>query len=183
MPGLIFDNLARQRRLRQLIATDRDRLYRLAWSWCHDRDRAEDLVQETQARALARLGDLRNEARAGVWLTRILANLYRDSFRRPCAEPLHDEALVSDDADPETLVERSEQVARARRAIARLNREQRLVLTLVDLGGFSYAETADILDIPAGTVMSRLSRARQRLRELLQRASAGPVVVPLRGRT
>lgn len=176
----MLDRLARQRRLRVLIGDQRDRLFRIAWSWCHDRDQAEDLVQETQARALAKLGDLRDEARAEVWLTRILANLFRDGLRQRRPEPLVEDALPADDIGPEQLTERSELVRRTRLGVARLKQEQRQVLTLVDLGGFSYAETAEILGIPAGTVMSRLARARSRLRELLRDKHTAGAVIPMR---
>ncbi|HHI77601.1 MAG TPA: sigma-70 family RNA polymerase sigma factor [Gammaproteobacteria bacterium] len=178
----LLDKLGRNRRLRHEICAQRERLYRLAWSWSHDQHLAEDLVQETQARALAKLDSLRDEDRLAVWLTRIMANLFRDQFRRQREEtgqemePVHEET-------PEEAAGRSQLVQRTREAIAALNDDHRQIITLVDLAGFSYADTALILDVPVGTVMSRLSRARGRLREQLRQVhEEGRVVVPLRKR-
>jgi RNA polymerase sigma-70 factor (ECF subfamily) len=177
----LFGSLGRRRRLRSQICAERERLYRIAWSWCHDSQLADDLTQETVARALAKLDGLRDEARLQVWLTQILANLYRDQFRRPPAETgLETETLVAAD-DPEQLANRTQLIVRTREAITLLGEDQRQVLTLVDIAEFSYADTAAILDVPVGTVMSRLSRARRRMREILERQGIGHAeVVPLR---
>lgn len=175
--------LGRKRRLRQEACAQRERLYRLAWSWCHDQHLAEDLVQETLAKALSRLDSLRDEARLVVWLTRIMANLYRDQFRRKREETGHEFEPVSEET-PEQAVDRSLLVRLTREAIASLNEDHRQIITLVDLSGFSYSDTAQILDIPVGTVMSRLSRARKRLRVELEKAqiSTASVVVSIRKR-
>ena len=179
--GNLFGGLGRRRRLRSQICSERERLYRIAWSWCHDATLADDLVQETQARALAKLDTLREESRLQVWLTQILANLYRDQFRRPPAETgLEVETLAAGD-DPEHEVNRSQLIVRTREAIEMLTGDQRQVLTLVDVAEFSYADTASILGVPVGTVMSRLSRARRRMREILEQQGIGHAdVVPLR---
>jgi RNA polymerase sigma-70 factor (ECF subfamily) len=177
----LFSGFGRRRRLRAEICAERERLYRIAWSWCHDGSQAEDLAQETVARALAKLDSLRDESRLQVWLTQILANLFRDQFRRIQPETgLEPELLASED-DPEHSADRAQLIDRTREAIAALKDDQRQVLTLVDVAGFSYADTAAILDVPVGTVMSRLSRARGRMRELLQQRGIGRAdVVPLR---
>lgn len=177
----LFGRFGRQRQLRDRICAERDRLYRIAWSWCHDSHLADDLVQEAQARALAKLDSLREESRLQVWLTQILANLYRDQFRRVQAETGLEADALAAVGDPEDHTDRSQLVARTREAIGSLNEDQRQVLTLVDIAEFSYADTATILSVPVGTVMSRLSRARQRLREILARQGIGHAdVVPLR---
>lgn len=177
----LFGNIGRRRRLRNQISGERDRLYRIAWSWCHDRYLADDLAQETLARALTKIDSLREESRLQVWLTQILANLYRDLFRRPPTETgLETDTLIAAD-DPEHAADRNQLIARTRVAIAQLNDGQRQVLTLVDIAEFSYADTAAVLDVPVGTVMSRLSRARRRLREILEQQGIGHAdVVPLR---
>ena len=77
----LFGSFGRRRRLQRQIGAERDRLYRIAWSWCHDSYQADDLVQETLARALAKVDNLREESRLQVWLTQILANLHRDHYR------------------------------------------------------------------------------------------------------
>ena len=177
----LLGGIGRRRRLRGQICAERDRLYRIAWSWCHDSHQADDLAQETLARALARIDSLREEGRLRVWLTQILANLYHDQFRRAAPETgLDSDALPGRD-DPEQAANRTQLIARTRDAIERLSDEQRQVLTLIDVAGFSYADTATVLDVPVGTVMSRLSRARRRMREILEGQGIGNSdVVPLR---
>ncbi|MCG6965918.1 MAG: RNA polymerase sigma factor [Chromatiaceae bacterium] len=177
----LFAGFGRRRRLRDQICAERDRLYRIAWSWCHDSHLADDLVQESIARALAKLDGLREEGRLQVWLTQILANLYRDHFRRPPPQTgLETDALAAPD-DPEQSANSSQLVVRTRAAIAMLTDDQRQVLTLVDLAEFNYADTAAILGVPVGTVMSRLSRARRRMREILEQQGIGHAdVIPLR---
>lgn len=178
----LFSNFGRRRRLRATVCAERERLYRIAWSWCHDCQLADDLVQETLARALSKLDSLRDDSRLQVWLTQILANLYRDQFRRITAETgLDTEMLVATSSDPEQDTDRKQLIVRTREAITQLTDDQRQVLTLVDLAEFSYADTATILNVPVGTVMSRLSRARGRMREILEQQGIGRAdVVPLR---
>lgn len=155
------------RELRERLRQQRTRLYRIAYSWCHDEALAEDLVQDTLTRALERAGQLRDLERFDPWLFAILANRWRDHLRslRPHEDIDTLEDLLPDGGDsPERADERGEIVDQVRAAIARLSIGQRQVLTLVDLEEFSYAEVSHILEIPIGTVMSRLCRARRQLR-------------------
>ena len=110
-----------------------------------------------------------------------MANLFRDQFRRITPDTgLESDQLPASD-DPEQATDRNQLVKRTREAVARLGEDQRQVLTLVDLAGFSYADTAAILDVPVGTIMSRLSRARRRMREMLEQQGIGRAdVIPLR---
>jgi len=170
-----------KRHLHAEICEQRERLYRIAWSWCHDQYLADDLVQETQIRGLQKIESLRDESRLPYWLTSIMANLYRDHFRKNKEETGQELPEISDENTPETHVDRSEMVQQTRLAIASLNDDQRQVITLIDLAEFSYADTASILNIPVGTVMSRLSRARKNLRtHIEQLTDTRPKVVPLR---
>ena len=177
----LLGGFGRKRKLNKQICAERDRLYRIAWSWCHDSFTADDLVQETLTRALSKIDSLREESRLQVWLTQIMANLFRDQFRRITPDTgLESDQLPASD-DPEQAANRNQLVRRTREAVARLGEDQRQVLTLVDLAGFSYADTAAILDVPVGTIMSRLSRARRRMREMLEQQGIGHAdVVPLR---
>ena len=178
---LLFGKFGRQRKLRAQICAERDRLYRIAWSWCHDSHQADDLVQETLARALTKIDSLREEGRLQVWMTQILANLYRDQFRRVQPETGLEADVLSTTGGPEDASDRSQLIARTREAIEQLKEDQRQVLTLIDIAEFSYADTAAILSVPVGTVMSRLSRARQRMREILEQQGIGRAeVIPLR---
>lgn len=155
---------------RRRIEQSREMLYRLAYAWCHDASLADDLAQEALLRALAGERQLRDPERLKSWLCAILANCLKDHYRRR-REHLTIDALEDEAADAAATPEESAAVAelalRVRAEVARLPLGQRQVLTLVDLEGFSYAEVGDILAVPIGTVMSRLCRARQALREPL----------------
>jgi RNA polymerase sigma-70 factor (ECF subfamily) len=142
-----------------------DRLYRAAWALAGSREDAEDLVQETYTRVLARPRLLRNEDDLG-YLLRTLRNTFlnrkRDESRRLRPGPLPDELdLVADPRaqQPEQALEAAELYA----AIAALPDDFRDVLVAVDVAGLSYKEAAGALRIREGTVMSRLYRARQQV--------------------
>ena len=159
----------RRRRLEKVLLAEYSMLYRLAWSWCHDRQAASDLVQETCMRAMERCSQLRDKDKARSWVVKIMANLHCDRLRAE-KETVDVEAL--DLASPhlvEKVAQREDSIAHIRNAVASLEPNQRLVVTLVDLMEFSYVEVAETLEIPIGTVMSRLSRARKKLKELLLR--------------
>lgn len=149
----------------------RPRMYRLAYSWSKDAFLADDLVQEAMIRALQKQTQLRDDELLDRWAIRILANLWLDFVRsRPREENIDDvmDTLCMDDTQsPDCLHCRDEMIECVRQAILSLPEVQRIVVTLVDLEEFSYKETATILDLPVGTVMSRLSRGRQALRALL----------------
>jgi len=142
-----------------------DRLFRAAWALCGSREDAEDLVQETYARVLAKPRFLRNEDDLG-YLLRTLRNTFlnqkRTQSRRLRTAPLPEELDVVADPhspDPAAAVEAGEVYA----AVAALPADYRDVLVAVDVTGLSYKEAAKALRIPEGTVMSRLYRARQQV--------------------
>lgn len=142
-----------------------DRLYRAAWALSGSREDAEDLVQETYARVLARPRLLRNEDDLG-YLLRALRNTFlnqkRSQNRRVRPAPLPDQLELVPDPQarqPETALEAAELFA----AVAALPDDFRDVLVAVDIAGLSYKETAKALRIREGTVMSRLYRARQQV--------------------
>jgi len=168
--------LSQRKIVRKRIKVLRGRLFRTAYAWCHNRALADDLVQETSLRALENAGRLRDPDAVDAWVFRILANCHRSHLRRLGGDSGFEAiAEVADHtADPEHLVDERDLVERVRAAMAALNPEQRKVLSLVDLEGFSYTEVATILEIPVGTVMSRLCRARRRLKARLQTPVAAP---------
>jgi RNA polymerase sigma-70 factor, ECF subfamily len=142
-----------------------DRLYRAAWALTGSREDAEDLVQETYTRVLARPRMLRNEDDLG-YLLRSLRNTFlnqkRTERRRLRTDPLPDALdLVADPRaqEPSDALEAGELYA----AIAALPESYRDVLVAVDITGLSYREAARALRIREGTVMSRLYRARQQV--------------------
>ena len=145
----------------------REKLYRMAYAWSHNRYVAEDLTQQALVKALEKRSQLRDPEKLEQWVFRILANTLRDWHRQERRlEPL-DDYHAADDRGPGRQAAETEIVQSVRGAVARLPVAQRQVLTLVDLEGCSYADVAEILDIPIGTVMSRLSRARQALKSRL----------------
>jgi RNA polymerase sigma-70 factor (ECF subfamily) len=142
-----------------------DRLYRAAWALSGSREDAEDLVQETYARVLARPRLLRNEDDLG-YLLRALRNTFltqkRTESRRLRPGPLPDQLdLVADPhaRQPHDALDAGELYA----AVAALPDDFRDVLVAVDIAGLSYKEAAHALHIRVGTVMSRLYRARQQV--------------------
>lgn len=165
--SFVFRRLSFATRLEQL----RPRIYRLAFSWCKDPFLADDLAQEAVARALQKQSQLRDPEIMDRWVIRILANLWMDHVRRSSREDNLDavehELSVDAEESPDCLHCREEMIERVRTAIARLPTAQRMVVTLVDLEEFSYKEVSSILDLPIGTVMSRLSRGRKALKMLL----------------
>ena len=162
-----LQNLCLQRELRARIAKTHSRLYRVAYAWGHDADLAAELVQETMAKALHKVSQLREPEKLDSWLFGILTNCWRDHFRRQRDFVDVDEVRLIDETTPEGLHHRQDVIEQVRNAVSRLSEGQRHVVTLVDLEGFSYTEVANILGIPVGTVMSRLSRARNQLAQML----------------
>ena len=127
---------------------------------------ADDLVQDCIERALARHDSLREPGSLGRWLRTILHNLYVTKLRRRGAAsvPIED---FAEDVALSVPPEDQGQVRDLVRALGALSVEHRQILLLISLEGLSYREVAEALDIPIGTVMSRLARARERLRSLL----------------
>lgn len=150
------------------LAAHIPRLRRYARALTGDRFQADDLVQDTLERALGKFFLWRKTGRLESWLLTIMHNVFINQIktrtRRP-PETVLDEMTV----EPATRGGQSDQleVRDLDSALNHLPIEQREVLLLVALEELSYEETAKILDIPVGTVMSRLSRARERLRQLL----------------
>ncbi len=163
----IIDRLLNARCLRSKIAENRDRLYSVSLSWCGEPAIADDLVQETLMIALQRIHQLREPERLNAWMYTILSNCWKQYLRRVRPTIDIDEAELCGDSDAELGSSEQEVVDHVRRAILRLPAGQRQTITLVDLAGFSYSEVADILDIPIGTVMSRLYTSRQSLQKVL----------------
>lgn len=167
--------------LRPGMEAQRPVLYRIAYAWCHDPALADDLVQEAMSKAWMRRAQLREESALKAWMVSIMNHCWLDHLRGrrefEDIEPLQ-ETLESSADTPEACCNREQVIACVRAAVARLPMGQRQVLTLVDLEEFGYAEVADILAIPVGTVMSRLSRARAALKVMLDQAAQRHGVQP-----
>jgi RNA polymerase sigma factor (sigma-70 family) len=145
-------------------------LRRYARTFVRDAEAADDLVQDTLERAISRWHLRPSDGDTRTWLFTILHNLavnhLRRAARRGWEVPL-DDAGESDVAVPSTQEDALRRDA-ILRAVGQLPDDQRSVLLLVSIEDVSYAEAARILDIPIGTVMSRLARARARLLKLLE---------------
>lgn len=153
--------------IRNELEKRRELLYKIAYSWCHDPSLADDLVQDTMLKALRNSGQLKNTDAIKPWLSKILANTWYDHLRRRKETVDLDSMPYEEYASESDTNDRQDIVDRVRAKIAELAIGQRQVITLVDLAGFSYAEIAEILEIPIGTVMSRICRARKTLKKAL----------------
>jgi RNA polymerase sigma-70 factor (ECF subfamily) len=163
-----------------------DQVYRVARHLVGSKEEAEDLVQETYARAFRSWRSFTPGTNLRAWLLRILTNLNIDRGRRrqrsPDTQPLEEgdyflynrleESTTDGSNDEERVVERLSQDDVVS-ALSAVPHDFRDVIVLVDIGDFSYADAAQILDIPIGTVMSRLHRGRRILkREMAEAATA-----------
>jgi RNA polymerase sigma-70 factor (ECF subfamily) len=161
-----------------------DQVYRVARRLVSTREEAEDLVQETYARAFRSWRSYTPGTNLRAWLFRILTNLNIDRGRReqrsPSTQPLEEgdyflyNRLEADSGsdDEARIVERLSQDEIVQ-ALAEVPHDFRDVIVLVDIGDFTYQDAAQILDIPIGTVMSRLHRGRRILKRELAEASVG----------
>jgi RNA polymerase sigma factor (sigma-70 family) len=162
-----------------LLRPQVDYLYRLAWRFTGSVADAEDLVQDVLIKLYPRTRELLDIERLRPWLARVLYHQYVDSVRRQARSPVVE--LVSDNESddnpldalpevkdgPEEHAERSGQRERILRALDRLNPEQRALIAMHDVEGYTLDELETILETPLGTLKSRLHRARQRMRALL----------------
>jgi RNA polymerase sigma-70 factor, ECF subfamily len=151
---------------REAVAAEIPRLRRYARALVGDSSEADDLIQDTLERGLARLEQWRDGDNPRKWLFSILHNLHVDGLRRKSRRPPH---VGLDSLGPDQLAPAADGASGwdVDRALQLLTADQREVVLLVGLEGLSYAETAEVLSIPMGTVMSRLARGRDRLRGLL----------------
>ena len=152
-------------------------LRRYAVALVRDAALADDLVQDSIERALKQSEQLRDLQHLPGWLRRILHNLYIDETRRNRARGAEQDITeLTDHSELSVQASDNAEVSAFLKAMNALSVEHRQILLLVGLEDLNYREIADELGIPIGTVMSRLARARERLRALLQN---GAEIVPL----
>jgi RNA polymerase sigma-70 factor (ECF subfamily) len=147
------------------------RLRRFAYGLTGNMADGDDLLQSACLRALDRAEQWRPGTRLDSWLYRILQNLWIDQIRSGWRREIaigEDEMAAIPGGDQAREMEAKLGLAAVRREIAKLPAEQRAVLLLVSVEGASYKDAAEILEIPIGTVMSRLSRARLTLGQSLE---------------
>jgi RNA polymerase sigma factor (sigma-70 family) len=174
----------------QMVLLYQERIYALALRILGDEDSAEDITQNTFLTAYLNLPRFRNGSFRS-WLYRIATNACYDELRRRKSHPIlsleyEDEAeeklmplydFTRPSMLPEKEVEKHQLEQSIQQALNRLDADQRAVVVLVDLQDFDYQEAAHILEVPIGTVKSRLVRARLKLRRLL----VGPFGLPVDG--
>ena len=161
--------------LRDEIAALVPRLRRFAYAICGNREEGDDLVQTACLKALSRSEQYQPGTRLDSWMFRIIQTTFIDSKRRhkrrgeqsdpEVLERLSDGGLSADQSEHRLVL------ARVREAMERLPEEQRAVIALVAIEGYSYKEAAAALETPVGTIMSRLARARARLLPLVAEAT------------
>jgi RNA polymerase sigma-70 factor, ECF subfamily len=143
-------------------------LRRYAWALLRNESDADDLVQDCLLRAIDRIDTFRTNGELRPWLFTIMHNLYVSRWRRKRRQG----EIVTDDAEADLAVSppqpASMEVRDVLRGLDALPDDQRQVLLLIAVEGFQYDEVARMLDVPTGTVMSRLSRARDRLRDFIE---------------
>jgi RNA polymerase sigma-70 factor (ECF subfamily) len=168
---------------RQLVTAFTPRIFGLLVKQCGDRDLAEEITQATFVRIVDKLGDYEEQGRFEPWLFRIAMNRLRDEMRRRKrqAKPMSALAGPGGEADdpmatmvaagedqPLDRMQRDEQIVQLRRAIAQLAEADQQILELRHAGGLSFAQIAETLEQPLGTVLARGHRAIGKLRKLME---------------
>lgn len=152
------------------------RLRRFCAVMARNEDRGDDLMQATVERALTRIDQWQAGSSLESWMFRIAQNIHIDELRAQGRRGITidiDEAVSLTGDDGRAVVEGRSDLNQARAAMAALPDEQRVLMALVVLDGRSYKEAAEILDIPIGTVMSRIARARQSIDRALRGEGQG----------
>jgi RNA polymerase sigma-70 factor (ECF subfamily) len=176
------------RKMNATLSFYMDGLYGYAMVLAGDATVAAGLVQETYVRAMDPIGRLREDANTKTWLYTILRNIQLNQLRQQRTRPRLLELDADEDTadlvmetakDPHAFSVSKVEVEQVREAIMRLPLEFREIILLREYGELSYQEIAALLDCPPGTVMSRLARARSKLRTLLpttRHSSSRPAV-------
>ncbi|MFM7069708.1 MAG: sigma-70 family RNA polymerase sigma factor [Actinomycetes bacterium] len=182
-PPAALTDADRAERFERFVVPEIDVLWRVSMSITRHRADAEDVVQETLLRAFRSIETF-DGRHPRAWLLAILRNAERNRHRRRRPELLADpdatEVLgpATPAAEVEQAAEDAEFAAVVAGAVAALPDGFREVVDLVDVNGLTYHEAAELLDVPIGTVMSRLHRARRRLRDQLGHRGFGPTGAP-----
>jgi RNA polymerase sigma-70 factor, ECF subfamily len=167
----------------ELVERHQKKMLNIAYRMLGDYDEACDIVQEGFLAAYKSLNKFKGEAKFSTWLYRIVVNFTKNRLKQRKSLAQHEGASIDDaeerksgclvclsaakTGNPDELLEQSEREAHVQKCITALNVEYREVLVMRDIQGFSYDEIRDILQIPDGTVKSRLSRARLALKDCL----------------
>lgn len=165
----------------QLLEAQHLSLYQLAFAWTHNHHLSQDLVQEMMLKAIEKRKQLDDVAHLKPWLCKILHNLYMDTLRYEKKWNWADDQEIDQQIDShyqnissEAQYINNQQLNQLQIAMTKLSSEHRTIISLIDLQDLSYQQAAEVLDLPHGTVMSRLSRARKHLKQLIEQAEKKP---------
>lgn len=161
----------------QLLKPYIEHLYRIAFRFCNDRDNAEDLVQDVLIKLYTGKTNLLEIEDLRPWLARVLYNQFVDNKRRSARSPVQSIEDMPDQSEPaagantrpDQVLEKVQKLEKLQQAFGRLSEEHRIVTTLHDVEGYSLKDMQGILDLPMGTLKSRLHRARAQLKEFLNK--------------
>ena len=166
----------------EIVARHQNRIFNLCYWMLSDREEAADAAQDAFVRAFRSIANFRSESTLGTWLHRIAVNVCLDIKAKRNRGPLSYSSLETSDDEgqaqqfdppdhgetPLERVQRDERRQAVLQALARLSPEHHAVLVLFDIQGYSYEDAAQALDLPMGTLKSRLNRARLALRRALE---------------
>lgn len=151
-------------------------LYRLAFRFCGNQEDAEDLVQDLLVKLYPRSTELEKVEKLRPWLVTSLYRMFVDGTRRKARTPLElidneaafYETAANDELTPDQDLAEDQRLDRIQHAFQRLSEEHRVLLTLHDVEGYRLVELETMLDVPVGTLKSRIHRARARMRKMLE---------------
>ena len=167
---------AEEQPIRDAIIAALPRLRRFCQGLAGNAQDGDDLMQSTVERALSRAHQFEAGTRVDSWMFRIAQNLRIDAARSMARRGVQvpvDEVAESMGEDGRLTVENRSDLAAAQRALQAVPEDQRAAFLLVVVEGLSYREAAEVLDVPVGTIMSRLARARGRIEQVVGRGSGG----------
>lgn len=173
-----LNSKSKQQAFTAFVRPHLDRLYRLAFRLTGERDDAQDLVQEVMLKLYPQVDRLADIDDPGTWLGRVLFNQFVDSRRRTTTRRLYlvdnseyaenPDLARSESPDAEQQAGGELTLQRIQAAVAQLNEDHRIIISLHDIEGYTLTEIAAITGVAHGTLKSRRQRARERLQELLQ---------------
>ncbi len=160
----------------ELVNLYSKRVANIAYSLLSDREDALDAAQEVFIKIHRSIDSFRGDSSVSTWIYRITKNVCNDMLRKRKANTVSIDSddeneqkieIADESTSPEHIAERNAKIDAVRVGISKLDENMRTVITLCDISGLSYEETAKILNCPLGTVKSRLYRAREHLRKIL----------------
>lgn len=163
-------------RFEALVSPHMNNLYKLAYRLTGQRDYAEDLVQDLLLKVYPRLKEMQGIEKLAAWLSRVLYRMFIDQYRRQQRSPIHlmsDEDVIYDThasnmAGPSEVANAALTQELINNALEQLSEDRRILIMLHDVEEYSLQEINEMTDIPVGTIKSRLSRARNKLRKIIQ---------------